>query len=384
MLCIRHATLLIPGNGTRPGQTLLADGARIVAVGSDAAVACPPGATVIEAEGRWLAPGFIDLQLNGAFGHDFTADPASIWAVAAAMPRYGVTAVLPTIITSPAATVMAGQAVVQAGPPAGYTGARALGLHLEGPFLNPAKRGAHNPAHLRLPDPAAVAAWTPATGVRLVTLAPELPGALEVGRALVAAGVVVSAGHSMATAEEAQAGFAAGIRYGTHLFNAMPPLEHRAPGLAGALLADATLTTGLIADGIHLHSALVALAWQAKGAARLNLVTDAMAAFGMPPGHYPLGDEDVIVDGQSARRADGRLAGSLLSLDTALRNLVAWTGCAPAAALATVTSTPAALLGLESQYGRLVPGAVADLVLLTPDLHVVQTIIGGQVVYEAV
>jgi N-acetylglucosamine-6-phosphate deacetylase len=109
-----------------------------------------------------------------------------------------------------------------------------------------------------------------------------------------------------------------------------------------------------------------------------------MAAFGMPPGRYPLGDEDVIVDGQSARRADGRLAGSLLSLDAALRNLVAWTGCAPAAALATVTTTPAALLGLESQYGRLVPGAVADLVLLTPDLHVVQTIIGGQVVYAAV
>jgi N-acetylglucosamine-6-phosphate deacetylase len=384
MLCIRHATLLLPGNGTRPGQTLLADGARIVAVGSDADMACPPGATVIEAKGLWLAPGFIDLQLNGAFGHDFTADPASIWAVAAELPRYGMTAFLPTIITSPAATMAAGQAVLQAGPPAGYAGARALGLHLEGPFLNPAKRGAHNPAHLRLPDVAAVAGWTPATGVRLVTLAPELPGALDVVRALVAAGVVVSAGHSMATAEEAQAGFAAGICYGTHLFNAMPPLEHRAPGLAGALLADAELTTGLIADGIHLHPALVALAWHAKGPARLNLVTDAMAAFGMPPGRYPLGDEDVIVDGQSARRADGRLAGSLLSLDAALRNLVAWTGCAPAAALATVTTTPAALLGLESQYGRLVPGAVADLVLLTPDLHVVQTIIGGQVVYAAV
>jgi N-acetylglucosamine-6-phosphate deacetylase len=382
MLYIHHATILTPGELIAEGAVLI-DGDRIVAAGPAARIACPPGATVIDATGLLLAPGFIDLQINGAFGHDFTADPATIWAVGAGLPRYGVTAFLPTVITSPLETVAAAQAVVGQGPPAGYRGAAALGLHLEGPFLNPAKRGAHNPAHLRLPDLAAVADWAPERGVRLVTLAPELPGALAVVQALVARGVVVSAGHSMATAEEAQAGFAAGITYGTHLFNAMPPLDHRAPGLPGALLADPARTTGLIVDGIHLHPATVALAWQAKGPARFNLVTDAMGALGMPPGQYRLGDWEVIVDGRSARLADGRLAGSVLSLDEAVRNLIAFTGCPLEAALAAVTTVPAAVLGLQGQRGQVAPGYAADLVLLTADLQVQATVIAGEVVYTA-
>ncbi|MDQ2809250.1 MAG: amidohydrolase family protein, partial [Chloroflexota bacterium] len=266
--------------------------------------------------------------------------------------------------------------------PPGYRGAIPLGLHLEGPFLNPAKPGAHNPAHLRLPNLAAAAGWSPVTGVRLVTLAPELPGAAVVIRALCVAGVVVSAGHSLADREQAQAGLAAGITYGTHLFNAMPPLDHRAPGLVGALLTDPQAIVGLIADGIHLDPAVVELAWQAKGPHGINLVSDAMAALGMPPGRYPLGNDTVIVDGTSARLPDGRLAGSLLPLDQALRNLLAFTHCAPAAALATVTRIPAALLGLAHERGQIVPGAVADLALLSADWQVQTTIIGGRRVYE--
>jgi len=381
LLYIEHATILTPAERIADGA-LLADGDRIVALGPAAATPCPPGAQVLDASGLLLTPGFIDLQLNGAFGLDFTATPQAIWEVGAGLARYGVTAFLPTIITSPPATVAAAQQVVSAGPPAGYRGATPLGLHLEGPFLNPAKRGAHNPRHLRQPDPAAVADWSPAQGVRLVTLAPELPGALDVTRVLHERGVVVSAGHSLADYAEAQAGFAAGITYGTHLFNAMPPLDHRAPGLPGALLTDRRPSAGLIADGIHVHPAVVALAWQMRGATQLNLVTDAMAALGMPPGRYRLGDWDVDVDATSARLADGRLAGSLLSLDLAVRNLIAWTGCAPEAALATVTTVPAALLGLGPQRGLLAPGAAADLVLLTPDLQVALTVIAGQVVYS--
>jgi N-acetylglucosamine-6-phosphate deacetylase len=381
-LYIHGATILAPGAAI-PDGAVLVEGARIAAVGPAAAVRCPPGARRLDATGLQLAPGFLDLQINGAFGHDFTAAPEAIWEVGAGLPRYGVTTFLPTVITSPAATVAAAQAALAAGPPPGYAGAAPLGLHLEGPFLNPAKRGAHNPAHLRPPDMAFAANWAPGTGVRLVTLAPELPGALPLVAALVARGVIVSAGHSLATAEEARAGFAAGIRYGTHLFNAMPPLDHRAPGLAGALLAAPTLTVGLIADGIHLHPDTVALAWRAKGPARFNLVTDAMAALGRPPGRYPLGDDEVIVDGQSARLADGRLAGSLLSLDAALRNLIAFTGCDLAAALPAVTSVPAALLGLGPTYGRVAPGAAADLTLLTAELQVAATVARGAVVYAA-
>ena len=381
-LYLAPVTLLTPTGPVADGALLTA-GARIAALGPAAHVPRPPDARVLDGAGHLLAPGFLDLQLNGAFGYDFTADPASIWAVGARLPRSGVAAFLPTIISSSPATIAAAQAVMRAGPPPGYRGATALGLHLEGPFLNPVRRGAHDPAYLRPPDPVLAAGWSPATGVRLVTLAPELPGALDLVRALVARGVVVSAGHSAATLAEARAGFAAGISYGTHLFNAMPPLHHRAPGLAGALLTDPRPTVGLIADGVHLDPALVALVWRAKGPRHLNLVTDAIAALDMPPGVYRIGDRAVHVDGTAARLPDGTLAGSLLSLDQAVRNLVAWTGADPAAAVATVTAVPADLLGLGGGRGRLAPGAAADLVLLTPDLRVATAIVGGEVAYAA-
>lgn len=381
MLYIHHATILTPTEQIADGAVLL-DGARIAALGTADATPCPPGAQVLDASGLLLTSGFIDLQLNGAFGLDFTVAPATIWEVGAGLPHYGVTAFLPTIITAPLATVTAAQEVLRQGPPPGYRGAVPLGLHLEGPFLHPAARGAHNPDYLRTPDPALVAEWSPERGVRLVTLAPELPGALDVVRVLRAQGVVVSAGHSRADYAAGRAGFDAGIGYGTHLFNAMRPLDHREPGLPGALLTDPRPTVGLIADGIHVHPAVVALAWQAKRPAGFNLVTDAMAALGMPPGRYQLSDWEVHCDGAACRLANGRLAGSTLSLDQAVRNLIAFTGCDLAAALATVTTVPAALLGLDCDRGRLAPGQVADLTLLTPDLQVAVTIVGGQVVYD--
>jgi N-acetylglucosamine-6-phosphate deacetylase len=362
--------------------SLLLEGERIAALGPAAELVCPPGAERLEAAGKFIAPGFIDLQFNGGFGLDFTAAPESIWEVGRRLPRFGVTAFLPTIITSPPATVAAAQSVLRAGPPAGYQGATALGLHLEGPFLNLAKRGAHNASLMRPPSLAAVADWSPAQGVRLVTLAPELPGALDVITALCQRGVVMSAGHSMANFEQAQAGLHAGIRYGTHLFNAMPPLDHRAPGLAAALLTDAQATVGLIPDGIHLHPAVVKLIWQSKGPAGVNVVTDAMAALGQPSGRYRLGDFEVVVDERSARLSDGRLAGSIVSLDQAVRNTITYTGCSPQAAVDSVTKVPARVLGLPD-YGVLRVGARADLVLLTPEMAVAATWVGGRAVWPA-
>jgi N-acetylglucosamine-6-phosphate deacetylase len=214
-----------------------------------------------------------------------------------------------------------------------------------------------------------------------VTLAPELPGALVLVALLSERGVLVSAGHSAASFDQAKAAIDAGIRYGTHLFNAMPALQHRDPGLPGALLTDPRPVVGLIADGVHTHPAIVSLVWQALGARRLNLVTDAMAALGMPAGTHRLGDFDVSVDATSARLADGTLAGSILSLDQALRNLVVMAGCPPEEALPTVTSTPARAIGLGDERGRLARGLAADLVLLSPGLHVHTTIAGGEIAY---
>ena len=381
MLYIKNTTLYSPCERL-DNAAVLVDGGRIVAVGYAAAVACPPGAQVLDADGLLLTPGFIDMQFNGGFGDDFTADPTTIWQVAAGLPRWGVTAFLPTVITSPLERIAQAQQVVQS-EPAGFRGATPLGLHVEGPFLNPQKKGAHNPAYLQLPALEAVAGWSPQTGVRLVTLAPELPGALPVIEALATRGVLVSAGHSTATFEEATMAFDAGARYGTHLFNAMPTMHHREPGLPGALLTDPRPVVGFIADGVHTHPSVISLVWQALGPERLNLVTDAMAALGMGPGKHLLGDFEVTVDATSARLADGTLAGSILSLDQALRNLIRLTGCTLADALATVTTTPARSLGLDHERGRIAPGYVADLVLLSPELEVRGTVVRGELVYTA-
>lgn len=380
MICIQHATIYTPDEVIADGTVLIADG-RIQTIAPTRQIELPDRVSCIDATGLHLVPGFIDLQLNGAIGLDFTTEPRAIWPVAHYLPRTGVTSFLPTIITSPLTAVAAAQEVVISSPPRGFQGATPLGLHIEGPFLHPDKKGAHNPAHLQLPTAEKVANWSPENGIRLVTLAPELDGALDVAQVLATRGVIVSAGHSTASFAQATAGFDAGICYGTHLFNAMPPLHHREPGLAGALLTDDRATIGLITDGEHVHPELVKLVWRLVGNGRLTLVTDAMAALGMPPGRYVLGDYEVIVDETTARLPSGTLAGSLLRLDKAVRNLITYTGCTLADALPTVTRTPADLLGVPHK-GRLAPGCDADLLLLTDDLQVHTTVIAGKIVYQ--
>ncbi len=378
-LLVRGATALErPDDGP---QDLLAIEGCIVALGPDSAAAAPAGAQQLDADGMFAAPGLIDLQLNGAAGHDLTEQPATLWAVAEALPRYGVTAFLPTLVSADRDTIETARRVLLGGPPDGHRGALPLGLHIEGPFLNPAKRGAHPAGSLRDADLTFIAGWSPATGVRMVTLAPELPGALDLVRALASAGVVVSAGHSTATLDESRAGFDAGIRTVTHLFNAMPPLDHRAPGLVAAALADQRVTTNLIPDGLHLAPEVVALVWRLTGRRRFSIVTDAISALGMPPGRYRLGGVDCVVDETSARIGE-TLAGSVLGLDEGVRNLVEFTGCSPAEAVDAASQVPARLIG-EEDRGMLRVGARADLVLLTRDLRVAATIVGGTVVHTA-
>lgn len=381
MLLIRNVVIHTPDRTIENGAVLVENG-RIRAVGSAQTLGMPDGATVLNGRGLLCCPGFIELQVNGGFGMDFTAHPETMWRVAEILPRTGITAFLPTIITSPFETIRHAQQVLAAGAPMGWHGAHPLGLHLEGPFLNPAKKGAHNPAYMRLPDVAAVADWSPDTGVRLATLAPELKGATGVIRALNGQGVIVSAGHSEATYDEGKVGVNAGITYGTHIFNAMPSVKHRDPGLVGILLEDERVTVGMIPDGIHVHPMLVKLIWEAIRH-RLNLVTDAMAALGMSPGVYDLGDYEVTVTEDRATLPDGTLAGSIVGLDAGIRNLMAFTGCSLSEALPTVTTTPARFLGLEGRKGKVAVGYDADLVLLTTDLRVATTIVAGEIVYQA-
>lgn len=348
-------------------------------------LAVPDGVEVLDADGAVVVPGFVDLQCNGGFGIDLTAEPERLWELAALLPRTGVTAWLPTIVTSPASVTERALAALRSSDADADGGvgrvAAPLGLHLEGPFLAPGQRGAHDARHLAAPDASRASSWSRAAGVAVVTLAPELPGALDLVAALVARGVVVSAGHSDATAEEATAAVDAGVSFVTHLFNAMAPLHHRSPGLAGVGLADDRLRVGVIADGVHVHPTAVAAARRAIGD-RLVLVTDAVAALGMPAGPARVGDQEVVAGTDGVRLADGTLAGSDLSMDRAVRNLARFTGCSLREAASAASAAPAAVLGCPDR-GRLAPGARGDLVVLTADGAVVATVIGGAVAWRS-
>lgn len=336
-----------------------------------------PDEEICAGPGETIAPGFIDLQVNGFAGDDAAGGSDAIAAISQALPRTGVTAFLPTLISAP---VEVGTDFVAAVAGAASPGARVLGAHLEGPFLNPAFRGAHERAVLTDPSPdrvAVVAAARP----RLTTIAPELPGALEAIALLHAAGIVVSAGHTGADFEQGRKGIAAGVRFGTHLYNAMPATHHRRPGIVLALLLDARVTVGLIADGEHVHPAICEQVARLKGSGRVALTTDQTAAAGAPAGGYLLSGRPVISDGHSVRLPDGTLAGSAATMDHLVRRMAAMPGMNAARALAMASTAPARVLG-EGGLGRIRTGACADLVVVDPQLQVRLTMVGGTVKYR--
>jgi len=313
--------------------------------------------------------GFVDLQVNGGFGHDFTHDPSTIWAVAEELPKTGVTAFLPTIITSPPEVRDEALAVLTSGPPCGFTGATPIGLHLEGPMIT--IPGAHPPAFVE--TTASPGGLSREDGVAMVTLAPELPGAINTIVELVARGILVSLGHSRASYSEARAAADAGATLGTHLFNAMGGVTARHPGLAGFLLTDPRMRFGLIADDVHVHPASVRLAHEAAGE-RLVLITDATAATGRGSGAFDLGDRTVVAMGGVIRNEEGALAGSVLTMDVAVRNLMAATGCSLERAAAAASTIPTSALGLSERD---------DAVFLDDGGNVVATVVDGRLAFLA-
>jgi len=326
-----------------------------------------------------VSPGFIDLQVNGGFGVEVGASAEALAHLAARLPATGVVAFLPTLVSSTADVYPRACEAFLASRD--VPGAQPLGLHLEGPFLSLRRAGAHRSTAIENAPADLFDPFFEHDAVRLVTLAPEVNGALDRIRRLVQHGVIVSLGHTDASYEEFVKGIDAGATLVTHLYSAMSGFGHRAPGAVGAALTDDRVTVGVIADGVHCHPASVRLAVRAKGPDAVALVTDAIAGAGMEPGVYKLDGQDILVDETLAKLPNGKLAGSVLTLDQAVRNVVEWAGSSVAEACRMASEIPARVLGLRSK-GRLVAGCDADLVLLDEGLRVLETFREGRSLYR--
>ncbi len=361
---VRGARLIDDGAVHEDAWVLVHDG-RVTARGTgapDVTADDVVDAREVAGQDAVLSPGFVDLHGHGGGGHAYDDGAEAIRAARVVHRAHGTTSAVVSLVSAPVDALLARLAAVRDVAAADDD---VLGAHLEGPFLDPAHRGAHDPAVLR--SPVDVAALLAAGGVRQITLAPELPGALEAIPAVVAAGAVAAIGHTGADAALSRRAFDAGARLLTHAFNAMPGLHHRAPGPVGAAASDPRVVLELIADGVHVAPEVVRIAF-AVAPGRIALVTDAMAAAGADDGAYALGGLQVDVTAGVARLSDGTIAGSTLTQDRAVRTAVA-AGVDPVEALRAVTATPARVVGAADR-GHLAPSARGDLVLLDARLHV--------------
>ena len=388
-MIIRHG-IVFTSHGFEPNYSTHIDGERIAEIGPDSAVTAANGEQSLDAQGGFVVPGFIDVHVHGAAGYDtMDASAEALAGMAAFFARHGVTSFLATTITAPRAATLAAIRAVASYRESPHSGARLIGMHLEGPYLNRAAKGAQPEQFCRAPDVAELDEFAAAGPVRLISLAPELPGAEACVRAAVSRGIHVAVGHTQATYEQVEEAAAWGVDHAAHTFNAMTGLHHRQPGAVGAILTDDRLVAEIIADGIHLHPAVIALAVRAKTPTRMALITDAIRATGLPEGIYDLGGQDVIVRNGSCWLIDASggasrtLAGSTLTLEAGLRNAMLATGLSLAEALPMATTTPAASIGIAGQIGTLAPGYLADIALLYQAGRVQLTVVGGRVVYDS-
>lgn len=360
---------------------LLVEGDKIVEVSSRVAKAVPANARVIDCGAATIVPGFVDIHIHGGGGHDvMEADASALPAIQKTLAKHGVTSYLPTTVTAPLdATLAALDRLAGAIENSAdeNSGAQPLGIHLEGPFISHTRRGVHPPADLLKPTVKVFEQfWQGARGhICVMTIAPELDGAIEVIAEAARRGVCVSMGHSDANLTQAQAGVAAGARHVTHIFNAMRPLDHREPGILGEALTNSQLTAEMIVDGIHLDPVTVRLAVKAKGPEKIVLITDATAGTDMPDGRYRLGGlEFEVKDGKCL--SDGKLAGSILTMDRAVRNVMQFAGLDLQHAVRAATLNPVRAAKIAS--GELKAGASADFLVMSAAGEIRKTVLRGR------
>lgn len=384
VIAILAGTILTPRQRIENG-VIVVEGCRIAGVGHKEQVRIPPQARVIDHRDGVVVPGFIDIHIHGGGGRDLMeASPEAVNAVAMHLATHGTTSFLATTVTAgleqTIKSVQGLSKVIHAwGDAVPVGGAEPLGIHFEGPFLSVEKRGVHPAAHLLKPEIKTLARLIEAADgtARALTLAPELEGALAALDYARSRGVRVGLGHSNATYEVAERAIAFGASHAVHIFNAMRAFSHRDPGILGATLTDDRVSAELIADGVHVDAVAMRLLVRSKGLERIILITDGLSCAGMPDGSYPLGEFTVQVAGGTCRAADGTLAGSTLTLDTALKNFARSAGLSFEQCLPCATLNPARLLGLEKQKGVIAPGADADLSVFDRKLDLTDTFVGG-------
>ena len=388
-------------------SVILTENGRITAIGHRDEVKIPPGAIDYVAAGMTVVPGFVDVHIHGAGGHDvMEATPAALDCITSTVARYGTTSILATTVTASVdETCRSLQGIAEyirahekreniepniepnversaeqqsPAPGAADLAAEILGIHLEGPFISKARRGVHPPDAIARPSVEILEKFRAASDglIRIITLAPEIPGALDLIRYAVSHGIAAAIGHTDANFEQTQAAIQAGARHSVHFYNAMRPFSHRDPGVIGAILTEPDVTAEVIADGIHVAGPAIQVLLGTKGFDTVLLASDATAATGMPDGNFRLGNFEVIVKDGVCRNAEGKLAGSTLTLDRALRYIVAL-GVPLIDAVRMATILPARRISLAGKKGILAVGADADLVALTPDLRVVGTMTRG-------
>ncbi|TEU06111.1 N-acetylglucosamine-6-phosphate deacetylase, partial [Candidatus Bathyarchaeota archaeon] len=381
---IKNCTVITPFKMIKNGVAVFKDG-RIITVGQEKDVETPKEAKVIDASGGIVAPGFIDIHIHGGKGSDvMDASYEAINKLARFEASHGTTAFLATTISAAHNDLLNAAKTVNVSMKKGTDGAEVLGVHLEGPYINPKKCGGQDSKYIRPPSVSEFREILKASNytVRLVTLAPEVDGAKKLIVELRNFGITASIGHSNATYSEVVDAIKHGISHATHTFNRMRGFDHREPGVVGAVLIHDELTAELICDYVHVHPAAMKLLTKVKGSSGVVLVTDAIRAAGMPDGKYKLGKRNIIVKNGVSRLESGELAGSTLTMDKAVRNMVNLVGASLQEAVIMATINPAKVVGVDNRKGSLEQGKDADFVILDRDLNVCSTIVRGKMVHR--